>query len=95
MSGVVNGRPGALLVAALLLLASVLASCGNGGDRAASTADGGEATPTFPLEASPPPTITAPPTVMASGLQIFDIEVGTGDVAKADLRGDDEPPMSG
>jgi peptidylprolyl isomerase len=63
-----------VLVAGLGLVATVSAACGDNGEEASPTAaaPGTQAT-------GGPPAVSGEPTVTASGLQIIDIEVGSGE----------------
>ncbi len=68
-----------LVVVAALLAGLVLIACGGGGEEEATPV----ASPTVEAEAGGgPPPVSAEATVTASGLQIIDIEVGSGDEAQ-------------
>ena len=67
------------ILAAGLLLA---VGCGGDGDEEATPSVTPASTAAAPAEAGPPP-VSAEATVTASGLQIIEVEVGTGDEAQS------------
>ncbi len=71
---------------ALVVLGLGLAACGGGGGKggtATSTPGATKGTPAPTVPSVPQPTVQRAPTVTASGLKIYDIQVGTGAAAKA------------
>jgi peptidylprolyl isomerase len=69
------------IVPAALLAGLILIACGGGGENEEATP--GTTPAVTPATEGGPPTVSAEATVTASGLQIIDIEVGSGEEASA------------